>query len=168
MCCFSAASRKIVGKLRENCGAAAKPPEASRSNASAQGTHRAPNNRATRTNKEHVRNNCRKLQNRDKIAKNSGTIADLKPPPPPTGVSMLPRPLVRPSQTLSLTSTHCLKAPMWTLGGPPTPSAPSESFGLKRGLNDPLECPGPRRRESHKRGRGPVRLPSGIPASPSP
>ena len=32
---------KIAGKLRENCGAVIKPPEASRSGTSAQGTHRA-------------------------------------------------------------------------------------------------------------------------------
>ena len=42
------------GKLRENCGAVTKPPEASRSNTSAQGTHRAP----TSTQGGQAKSNC--------------------------------------------------------------------------------------------------------------
>ena len=47
---------KIAGKLRQNCGAATKPPEASRSNTSAQGTRRAP----TRTRGGHAKSNWAK------------------------------------------------------------------------------------------------------------
>ena len=49
--------RKIAGKLRENCGAVIQPPEASRSNTSAQGTHGAP----TSTSRGHAKSNCRKI-----------------------------------------------------------------------------------------------------------
>ena len=54
------ASNPIVnyrGKLRENCGAAAKPPEASKSSTSAQGAHRAP----TGTRGGQAKSNCGKI-----------------------------------------------------------------------------------------------------------
>ena len=92
--CGEGASNPIAKKIAEKCRAVAKPPKASRSDTSAQGTHRAP----TRTrggpaksicgkiaeNCEKLRKipkNCEKLQK--KIAKKWRKIADLNPPPFP-------------------------------------------------------------------------------------
>ena len=64
-------SEKIAGKLRKNCGAITKPPEASRSNPFAQDTHMAPTSTPGGQGA-----NAKKLRN---IAKNCGP----QPPPPP-------------------------------------------------------------------------------------
>ena len=71
-------------KLRGKWGTATKPPEASRSNTSAQGTHRAP----TRMRGGQAKSDCGKLRKLRKIAEN---CKQLRTPPPP------PRQTARPS-----------------------------------------------------------------------
>ena len=76
---------KVAGNWRENCGAVTKPPHASKSNTSAQGTHRAPTStRGGHTKKKHLRKKCRKLR---EIAEDCGP-----PTPPPLRRGSCPSP----------------------------------------------------------------------------
>ena len=62
--CGWGAPNPIPKKLRENCSTLTKPPEASRSNTSAHGTHRAPKN----TQGGQAKSNCGKIaENRGKL-----------------------------------------------------------------------------------------------------
>ena len=68
--------RKMAGKLQGNCGASTKAPEASRSNSSAEGTHRAPTSTqgGQAKRKRKIAENCRKLR---KIAENRGKLREV-------------------------------------------------------------------------------------------
>ena len=72
-------------QMRENCGALTKPPEASRSNTSAQGTHgaltRARGGRAKSTRGK-IAETCGKLRNAKKKMRKMRKSADLNPRPP--------------------------------------------------------------------------------------
>ena len=74
---------KKCGKFGGNCGAVTKPPKASRSNTSTQGTHRAPKSTQggqAKSNCGKIADNCGKLQ---KIAKISEKSLTSNPPPAP-------------------------------------------------------------------------------------
>ena len=68
-------------KLRKYCGVVTKPLEASKSDTSAQGTHRAPTSTPGGQAKEHLRKTAEICIKNCEIAKNCGPQ-----PPPPAGV----------------------------------------------------------------------------------
>ena len=76
--CGQAASNPVANNCRENCGAVPKPPQASKCNPSARGTHGAPTSEQGGRAKLQ---NCEKLRKIAELRKIAG-IAGLNPPPP--------------------------------------------------------------------------------------
>ena len=134
---------EIAGKLRENCGAVTKPPEASRSNTSAQRTHRAP----TSTRGGQAKSNCGKMR---KVAENCeklGEFANLNPPPPLHAFHLHAHsPSDNASAQNQLVTVH-RKAQWWTTLGPsPLPQTTTAALVCSSPTLNVLEVMTARRR----------------------